>query len=184
MAVQTQPRTVTAWQIDPAHTNVEFAVRHLMVATVRGRFNRVTGTILLDEEDVTRSSVSVQIDAASIDTREPQRDQHLRSPDFLDTAQFPTITFQSRRIEPRPDGRYNVVGDLTIRGVTREVVLDAGLDGRVKDPWGNERLAVSAQTRINRKDFGASWNVALEAGGWLVGEDVKIFIEAEAVRQA
>mgnify|MGYP005854570399 CR=1 FL=1 len=184
MAVQTQARTVTSWQIDPVHTNVEFAVRHLMVATVRGRFNSVAGTILLDEDDITRSSVAVQIDAASIDTREPQRDQHLRSPDFLDVAQFPTITFQSKRIEPRSDGRYSVIGDLTIRGVTREVVLDASLDGRVKDPWGNERLAVSAQTTINRKDFGASWNVALEAGGWLVGDAVQISIEAEAVKQA
>jgi len=184
MAVQIQPRAVTTWQIDPVHTNVEFAVRHLMVATVRGRFNTVAGTLVLDEEDLARSAVTVQIDAASIDTREPQRDEHLRSPDFLDTAQFPTITFQSRRIAPRPDGRYTVVGDLTIRGITREVVLEAAIDGRVKDPWGNERIAFSAQTTINRKDFGANWNVALEAGGWLVGEEVKVSIEAEAVRQA
>ena len=184
MTLQTQPRTVSTWQIDPAHSHVEFAVRHMMVSTVKGRFAVRSGAIQLDEADLTRSSVEVIIDAASIDTGEPQRDAHLRSRDFLDVEAFPTITYRSRRVEPLEGGRFRVIGDLTIRDVTREVALDTIMAGRMRDPWGNERTGFSATTAINRKDFGLQWNDALEGGGILVGDEVKISIEVEAVRQS
>ena len=140
------------------------------------------GTITFDEADPARSSLEARLDAATIDTREPQRDAHLRSPDFLDAEQYPQITFESTRLEPAGD-RVRIVGDLTLRGVTREVVLDAAPEGRQRDPWGNERAGFSAQTLIDRRDFGLTWNQALEAGAVLVGNDVRITIELEAVRQ-
>lgn len=184
MALQTQPTQRSTWQIDATHASVEFAVKHLMLVTTKGRFTGVNGTIVADEADPTRSTVEVTIDAASIDTRNEQRDTHLRSPDFLDVEHYPTITFRSRRVEPLGGDRYRVVGDLTIRGVTREVVLDATFHGRTKDPWGNERAGFSAQATIDRRDFGITWNLPLEAGGVVVGNEVKIAIEIEAVRQA
>ena len=182
-AVQTQPVAVSTWQIDPKHSTAEFAVRHMMVTTVKGHISGVEGTVTLNEADPARSSVEARLDAATIDTREPQRDAHLRSPDFLDAEQYPEITFQSTRIEPAGD-RVRIAGDLTLRGVTREVVLDAAPEGRQRDPWGNERAGFSAQTVIDRRDFGLTWNQALEAGAVLVGNDVRITIELEAVRQA
>lgn len=172
------------WQIDPTHTSVEFAVRHLMVTTVKGTFRKVSGTIDFDEADFARSSVEVAIDAASIDTGEPKRDGHLRSPDFLDVENFPVITFRSRRIEPKGNGHHRIVGDLTIRGVTREVVLEAAYAGQQKDPWGNLRAGFSATTVINRDEYGAAWNVPLEAGGVVVGEQVRISLDVEAIKQA
>ncbi|MBI4504631.1 MAG: YceI family protein [Chloroflexi bacterium] len=183
MALQTQAEQRTTWQIDAAHSVVEFAVKHLMLATAKGRFASVNGTVVADEADRARSTVEVTIDAASIDTRSEQRDGHLRSPDFLDVERYPTITFRSRRVEPLGGDRLRVAGDLTVRDVTREVVLDAAFHGRAKDPWGNERVGFSAQTTIDRRDFGATWNVPLAAGGVLVGNEVKIGIEVEAVRQ-
>lgn len=183
MTLQTQSTQLTTWQIDAAHSVVEFAVKHLMLATAKGRFATVSGTIVADEADPARSSVDVTIDAASIDTRNEQRDGHLRSPDFLDVERYPTITFRSRRVEPLGGDRVRVVGDLTVRDVTREVVLDAAFHGRAKDPWGNERVGFSAQTSIDRRDFGATWNVPLEGGGVVVGHEVKIGIEIEAIRQ-
>jgi polyisoprenoid-binding protein YceI len=183
MSVQTQTGTLSTWQIDPMHSLVEFAVKHMMIATVKGRFAALNGIIKLDEADPTRSSVEVAIEAASIDTREPQRDGHLRSADFLDAEKFSSLTFRSKRVEPLDGDHYRVIGDLAIRDVTREVALDATLEGRTTDPWGNERVGFSARTTINRQDFGLNWNQALEAGGILVGNEVKISLEIEAVKQ-
>ncbi|MBI4410274.1 MAG: polyisoprenoid-binding protein [Gemmatimonadetes bacterium] len=174
----------TTWQIDPAHTEAGFAVRHLMVSTVKGRFAGVTGRIVLDEANPAQSSVEVTIAAASIDTREEKRDAHLRSADFFDAEKYPALTFRSRRVEPAGEGRFRVVGDLTIKGVTREVVLRVEDGGRAQDPWGGERIGYSAETKIDRRDFGLTWNQALETGGVVVGNEVRILLEVEAVRQA
>jgi polyisoprenoid-binding protein YceI len=170
--------------IDPAHTHVEFAVRHLMISTVKGSFKEVQGTVRIDGSDTTRTAVAVTINPASIDTREPQRDAHLRSPDFLDVDRFPAITFQNRRVDGQPDRPFKLVGDLTIRGVTREVVLEIVPEGRGVDPWGNERAGFSATARISRGDFGLTYNQVLEAGGVLIGDEVKISIDVELVKQA
>lgn len=174
----------SVWEIDPSHSSAQFAVRHLAVSTVRGEFSKVTGVIRLDETDITRSSVEATIDTASLDTRDEKRDAHLRSADFFDTVKFPTITFRSRRIEQAANGHLLVTGDLTIRGVTREAVLDVdGLAPAVKDPWGNTKSGATATTRINRKDFGVSWNALMDNGGFVVGEDVTITIDVELVRK-
>lgn len=178
------PPVASVWEIDPGHAQVEFAVRHLMVATVRGRFGDVMGTIVFDQERPERSSVRTTVAAASIDTRNEARDEHLRSADFLDAASFPLLTFESTSVTPRGRGGALITGDLTIRGTTRQVTLDAEFHGIVNDPWGNTRAGFSATTAINRKDFGLTWNVALEAGGVAVGDEVKISIEFEAVKQA
>ena len=176
--------TITVWQLDPAHTTVEFSAKHMMFTTVKGHFGAVKGTIRLDEQDISRSSVEAEIDAASLDTRTEQRDTHLRSQDFLHVEQHPTITFKSTRVERAGEDRFKVAGDLTIRGTTREVVLDTALTGRGKSPFGTTVAGFEATTTINRKDFGLNWNVALEAGGFLVGDTIKISIDAEAVLQA
>lgn len=172
-----------AWQLDSAHSEVGFSVRHLMIANVRGRFQDVRTDLRLDENDLTRSTVAVEIGARSIDTGVAQRDEHLRSPDFFDAENHPTIRFASSRVEQESDDRYRVIGDLTIRGVTREVTLNAELRGPEKDPWGGERLGVTATTKIDRRDFGLTWNQALEAGGLAVAHDVAITIELELIRQ-
>jgi len=169
------------WNIDASHSHVEFAIRHLMISTVKGRFGDVKGSVALDDEDPTRSSVSLTIGVASIDTRVGQRDDHLRSPDFFDVERFPTITFVSRRIERHGDD-LRVTGDLTIRDVTREVVLAVTPEGRTRDPWGGERAGFSATTKIAREDFGLTYNQALETGGVLLGSDVKIAIEVELLK--
>lgn len=171
------------WQIDPSHTNVEFAVRHLMISKVKGRFAGVSGTIVEGVEPGA-VKVDVTIDASTIDTRDAKRDAHLTTADFLDVAKYPTIAFAGRRAEPVGDGRYRLLGDLTMRGVTREVTLDVTAEGRAQDPWGNERTGYSAKTKVSRKDFGLEWNVALEAGGVLVGDEVEILIEAQGIRQS
>ncbi|MFZ5624264.1 MAG: YceI family protein [Gemmatimonadota bacterium] len=175
--------TTTVWQLDPSHCTVEFAVRHLMISTVRGRFGDVKGTVTTEGDDFRTAQVDVTIGVASIDTREPQRDDHLRSADFFDVAKYPTITFKSRRVEGPEKGPFRVVGDLTMHGVTREVVLDVTLEGAGKDPWGNYRAGFSAKTTLNRKDFGLAWNQLLEAGGVVVGDEVKVSIDAELVKQ-
>ncbi|MBI2170627.1 MAG: polyisoprenoid-binding protein [Chloroflexi bacterium] len=172
------------WNLDPAHSSVEFSIKHMMVSTIRGRFSKFTADINFDEAHPERSSVEAWIDLASIDTREAQRDNHLRSPDFFDVATYPTMRFKSRSVQPKGNGQYKITGDLTIRGVSREVVLDASYAGAGKDPWGGYRAAGSLEGVISRKEFGLTWNVALEAGGVLVGDNVKIAVDAELVKQA
>ena len=172
-----------AWKIDSAHSEVIFSVRHMMISTVRGRFNTVNGTVEFDEVTPGNSSVNVEIDASSIDTREQQRDDHLRSPDFLDVANYPTITFVSKRVEAVDENHGKIVGDLTIHGVTKEVVLETEYAGQAKSPWGTTSAGFSAKTKINRKDFGLGWNATLETGGVLVGEEIKVDIEMEIVKE-
>ncbi len=172
----------TRWDLDVGHSSIGFTVRHMVIAKVHGRFTRWSGALDLDLDDLARSSVAVEIDAASIDTQVADRDAHLRSPDFLDAAAHPRITFRSTRIEQAGD-RWRVVGDLSLHGVVREVALDAEFAGTGKDPWGGERAGFSARASLDRRDFGLRWNAALETGGVLVGEKVEIAIELEAVRR-
>ncbi len=171
-----------AWGIDVGHSAIHFWVRHMVISKVHGRFAKWSGTLNLDADDLTRSTVDVRIDATSIDTQVADRDAHLRSADFLDVAKYPEIMFRSRRIEKAGAG-YRLVGELTIHGVAREVTLEAEYAGAAKDPWGNERAGFSAKTSLDRRDFGLVWNAALEAGGVLVGEKVEIAIELEAVKK-
>jgi polyisoprenoid-binding protein YceI len=170
------------WDIDVGHSAIHFWARHMVISKVHGRFARWSGAIALDPQDLTRSSVEVRIDAASIDTQVADRDAHLRSPDFLDVAKHPEITFVSRRVENGGDG-LRIVGELTLHGVTREVTLQAEFAGTGKDPWGNERAGFSARATLDRRDYGLVWNAALETGGVLVGEKVELTIELEAVKQ-
>jgi len=172
-----------SWSIDTAHSQVAFSVRHLMVAKTRGQFNSVSGSVEFDEQTPANSSVSVTIETNSIDTRNEQRDGHLKSGDFLDVANFPTITFVSKKIEVVDASHGTIIGDLTIRGVTREVALSAEYNGQSKSPWGATSAGFSAETKINRKDWGLEWNVVLETGGVLVGEDVTISIDLEIIKQ-
>jgi polyisoprenoid-binding protein YceI len=174
---------VKTWTIDPSHSLVEFSLRHMMVTTVKGRFTQLSGQISYDPANLSQASVEVEIAAPSISTHDDKRDAHLRSADFLDVERFPTIRFVSTRVEPiGTDGeRARVIGDLTIHGVTREVVLDAELNGSGQTPFGTTVAGFTAQTSINRKDFGLNWNVALETGGLLVGDTIKISLEIEAV---
>jgi polyisoprenoid-binding protein YceI len=174
--------TTTSWALDPVHSNVEFAVRHMMIATVRGRLAGVSGTVALNDADPATDVIDVTIDVGTIDTREAQRDAHLRSADFFDVEQFPRITFRSSAVTRISDEQFKATGNLTIRDVTRPVALDVTAGGRVTDPWGNERLGFSATTRIKRSDFGLTWNQVLEAGGVAVGDEVKIAIDAELVK--
>jgi polyisoprenoid-binding protein YceI len=176
--------STSQWDFDLSHSSINFHVRHLMVSKVHGRFTGWSGKLELDEQDLTKSQLEVTIDASSIDTREDKRDAHLRSPDFLDVEKFPTITFKSTQITKTSDEEYRVAGDLTIHGVTRPVTLDVEGGGRVNDPWGGTRTGFSAKTSISRKDFGLTWNVALEAGGFLVGDKLDINLEIEAVKKA
>jgi polyisoprenoid-binding protein YceI len=181
----TQSSKPTQWNIDPAHSAAHFSVRHLMISNVRGEFTKISGSALVNSADHTKSSVEITIDAASINTREPQRDEHLRSADFLDVAKYPTLTFRSKRIEPLGPEEFKVSGDLTIHGVTKEVTFDIeGPTPPVKDPWGNIRAGITAAAKINRKDFGVAFNALTETGGVVVGDEVKITIEAELIQQA
>ncbi len=182
LARETAPTTQTTWTIDPAHTEVGFSVKHLMISTVRGRFGDVRGTLTLDGNDVTTASVEAEIATASIDTRQEQRDTHLRSADFFEVEKYPSITFRSTRVERIKGDRYRLVGELTIRDITREVVLEATDEGRGRDPWGGERLAFSATTTIDRREFGLTWNQALETGGVLVSNDIRISVDVQAVK--
>lgn len=175
----------TQWQIDPVHSAAHFSVRHLMISNVRGEFTKVSGNAVLDPTDPPKSTLEVIIDATSIDTRESQRDEHLRSADFLDVANHPTITFRSKKITPAGTDHYKVTGDLTIRGVTRDVTFDVeGPAAPVKDPYGNIRTGVSGTAKINRKDFGLVWNALTEAGGVMVGDEVSLTFEAELIQQS
>jgi polyisoprenoid-binding protein YceI len=174
----------TRWEIDPSHSSVQFSIRHLMISNVRGEFTKVSGSAVQDDKDVTKSTVEATIDAASIDTREAKRDEHLKSPDFLDVAKHPTMTFKSKRIEKAGEGRYKVAGDLTLHGVTTEVVLDVeGPTPPMKDPQGRMRSGAQATAKLDRRDFGITWSKALEGGGLVVGNEVTVTIDVEGVQK-
>ncbi|HTC92596.1 MAG TPA: YceI family protein [Terriglobales bacterium] len=184
MSTLATPQTVTTnWSIDPVHSTAEFKVKHMMISNVKGQFATVKGVLALDETDSTNSHIEASIDAASINTRDPQRDAHLKSADFFDVEKFPTLSFKSTRINRVSDGELLVAGDLTIHGVTRKVVFTVeGPTAAAKDPWGNTRLGLSAHTKINRKDFGLTWNTALETGGILVGDEVIITLDVQFLK--
>jgi polyisoprenoid-binding protein YceI len=171
------------WEIDSSHSSVHFSVRHLVIAKVRGSFARWSGTVQVPDGDLSQATVAVTIDASSIDTSVADRDAHLKSPDFFDVAQYPELRFVGKRVQPRSANEIDVVGDLTVKGITREVVLRVEQHGQAKDPWGNVRSAFTATTSIDRKDFGLTWNQVLETGGVMVGDRVEIEAEIEAVKQ-
>jgi len=172
------------WSIDPEHSNVGFKVRHLMVSNVRGSFDKHTGTVDINDKDITKSKVEVSIDTTSINTNVQKRDDHLRSPDFFDVAKYPAMTFVSKKVAKAGKDKLKVTGDLTLHGVTKEVVLDVeGPSKESKDPWGNFRRGATATTKINRKDFGLVWNKALETGGVAVGEEIQITLEIEMIKK-
>src|SRR6478736_4624167 len=175
--------TTTTWNIDPVHSNAQFKVKHMMISNVKGEFTAVKGSLQFDEKNLANSSVEAEIDATTINTREPQRDAHLKSADFFDVEKFPTLTFRSTTVSKKVDGELAVKGELTIHGVTRPVTFTVeGPSAPAKDPWGNTRIGLSATTRINRKDFGLTWNAALETGGILVGDEVTITLDVEFVK--
>jgi len=178
------PAATATWQIDPAHTAAGFSVRHMMIATVRGQFKGVTGTVLWDDQDINNSTVDVTIDANTADTGEPKRDADLKSANFFDVKNYPTITFKSTKIEKISAGKMKVTGNLTIHGVTKQVVLDVeGPSGAVKDPWGNTRVALNASTTVNRLDYAVKWNAKMDSGGMVVGDDVNINIDLEMTKK-
>src|SRR5215467_16370484 len=175
----------STWKIDPQHSSAQFAVRHLGLSTVRGAFSKLSGTMQLDDQDVTKSTIEVSIDVNTVDTREPDRDKELRSERFFDLARFPTMTFKSKKVEQVAPGKLRVTGDLTMHGTTKEVVLDVdGLTAPTKDPWGNQRIAASATTKNNRQDYGVKWNAKLDNGGVVVGDDVNITIDVEMIQKS
>lgn len=169
----------TTWQLDPAHSSVEFGVRHLMISTVKGRFGDISGTVTLDPNNESAAAVDITVQTASIDTRQEQRDAHLRSPDFFDVQNWPVITFHGTSVEGDTDSEFQLTGDLTIRNVTREITLDVTKEGQGSDPWGNVRAAFSAKAKIDRRDFGLTYNQVLEAGGVVVGDEIKISVDVE-----
>lgn len=180
LATASSTAWASTWEIDPAHTTAQFTVRHMMMTDVRGVFEKIAGVINLDEKDLTHSTIDITIDATTISTREPKRDAHLKSADFFDVAKNPTVTFKSTKIENASKGKFKVTGDLTMHGITRSVTLDASALSPVgKDPYGRSVRAASATATINRKDWGLLWNKALETGGFLVGDEVKLQIDAE-----
>ena len=177
------PYLISRYDIDPAHASAQFKVRHLMVSSVRGELGEVRGVVLVDNEDITLSSVNATIDVTAINTRNPDRDAHLRSADFLDVANYPTLTFSSTWIEEIGVDRLRVIGDLTIRGTTNEIVMFVELSDEIRDPWGNVKRGASASARIDRKDFGVSWNALMDTGGFVVADMVDVSIELQLVRK-
>lgn len=182
MQSQTTASVLATYNLDPAHSELGFSVKHLMVTNVKGSFHKFEAQVQLDEADLTNSKLSVTIDAGSIDTRVADRDTHLRSADFLDVENHPNLTFVSKRIERAGDDTYKVVGDLTVRGVTREITLAAEETGRGKDPWGGSRIGFELRGKLNREEYGLTWNAALETGGVLVSPEVKLVIDIEVVK--
>ena len=177
------PADITIWKLDPAHSHAEFKVKHMMISNVKGSFNGLSGTLTEHATDKTLSTIEASIDVNSISTGDAQRDAHLKTADFFDAAQFATMTFRSTKVQPNGDGGYNVTGDLTLHGQTRQqTFVVEGPSAPGKDPWGTTRIGLSATTKINRKDYGLSWNAALETGGILVGDDVNITIEAQFIK--
>jgi polyisoprenoid-binding protein YceI len=181
-ATATAPPARTTWKIDPAHSHIEFAVRHLMISTVKGRFGGVEGTVLMDESDPAKAEVDATIDVNSIDTREAQRDAHLKSADFFDAEKYPAIRFKSTRVTGISGDGFKLVGDLTMHGTSREVTLEVTSEGRGKDPWGGDRAGFSASGKIKRSDFGLTWNQILETGGLAVSDEVRISLDLELVK--
>ncbi|MGB0124052.1 MAG: YceI family protein [Silvibacterium sp.] len=182
MNTQSQPATTT-WNIDPVHSVAEFKVKHMMISNVKGQFTGVAGVLTLNESDITKSRVEATIDATSVNTRDPQRDGHLKSAEFFDVEKFPTLTFQSKSVARKGEGELTIQGDLTIHGVTKSVTLSVeGPSAAAKDPWGNTRIGLSAVTKINRKDFGLVWNSPLETGGVLLGDEITITLDVQFVR--
>jgi len=184
-AAATIPTTTTTWNLDPVHSTAEFRVKHMMIANVRGRFTGITGKLTYDPSDVTKSGIEATVDIATIDTHDPQRDTHLKSPDFFDAEKFPSMSFRSSKVTRHSNGSIAVSGPLTIHGVTKDVEFE--IDGPtppIKDPWGNTRIGVNATTKIDRREFGLNFNVALETGGVIVGEEVHIALEFEFVQAA
>ena len=180
----TTTRTAAStWTVDPTHSGAEFAVKHLMVSTFRGHFRSLEGTVQLDEDNPANSSVTASVDVASVDTQTSDRDVHLRSDDFFNAERYPKMTFRSTRVEQVDETNWKVTGELTIRDVTKEVVLDTEYEGRIVDPWGNERIGFTARTELSRKEFGVRWNSAIESGGVVVGDKVRISLNIEIVRQ-
>ena len=172
------------WQMDPAHSSFQFKIRHLTVSNVKGDFNKFQGVAIIDDQAITHLKVEVAIDAASVNTGHAQRDEHLRGPDFFDVTKYPTITFVSKKVIKTDANRLKVIGDLTIRGLTREITVDVeGPTPEVKDPWGHFRRGATATTKINRRDFGITWNKVLDTGGLVVGDEVDIYIEVELIRK-
>jgi polyisoprenoid-binding protein YceI len=175
----------STWQVDPAHSEALFSIRHLTISTVRGGFSKIKGTISFDDKDPSKSVVDVAIDMSTVDTREPKRDDDLRSDKFFDVTKYPTMTFKSTKVEQVSAGKLKVTGDLTLHGVTKEVVLDVdGPSAAIKDPWGNQRAAASATTKINRQDFGVKWNKTIDNGGMMLGDEVSITIDVEMFQPA
>jgi len=184
-AMAPEAPAATTWKIDPAHTAAQFAVKHMMISTVRGEFKGVNGTVIWDEQDVTKSRVDVTIDTKTVNTGEDQRDQDLRSAKFFEVEKFPTMTFKSKKVESVGGDKLKITGDLTMHGVTKEVVLDVeGPTAPVKDPWGDIRTAANATAKVNRQDFGVKWNANMDGGGVVVGDTVTITIDLEMVKQA
>jgi polyisoprenoid-binding protein YceI len=181
--VQATASTATTYNMDPAHSNAHFKVRHMMISNVRGEFGKISGTVVLDSKNPEACKITAEIDVSSINTREPQRDAHLKSADFFDVEKYPTIRFESTKVQSSSPSSYKVTGNLTIHGVTKEVVLKVeGPTPETKDPWGFTRSGAEATTKISRKDFGLTWNQALEAGGVLVGDEIDISIDVELVK--
>jgi polyisoprenoid-binding protein YceI len=183
-AMAASPAAADTWVIDSSHSGAHFSVRHMMVANVRGAFSDMKGTVEYDGKNISGLQVSATIDAATIDTRDAKRDEHLRSADFFDVANHPTIEFKSKKTAPNGDGTFTLVGDLTMRGVTKEVALDVeGPTPPVQDPWGNTKVGATATTTLNRKDFGINWNKTLDAGGFVVGDEIKVTLELELAKK-
>jgi polyisoprenoid-binding protein YceI len=175
---------VNTWQIDPVHSNVQFAVRHLAISTVRGEFTKIAGQAQVDEKDITKSQIEVSVDTTTLNTREPDRDKDVKGPNFLNVGQYPTMTFKSKRIVSAGEGKLKLIGDLTIHGVTKEVTFEVeSLSAPIKDPWGNLRRGAAASAKINRQDFGVSFNKTMQAGELVVGNDVTITMDIEMVRK-
>ena len=183
LAAPALAQSTSTWEIDPAHSSIQFGVRHLMISTVKGTFPKFTATVVADEKEPTRAVAEASIDAASIDTREPKRDEHLRGADFFDVAKYPTITFKSTKVEPAGDRRFKVHGDLTMHGVTKPVALDVEVTPQVKGMRGETRAGARATTKINRKVFGINWSKTMDGGGLVVGDDVDVTIDVEGVKK-
>jgi polyisoprenoid-binding protein YceI len=183
MATTTNPTSLITWKLDPAHSSAEFKVKHMMISNVKGSFSGLTGTLTENTADASLSAVEANVPVPTVSTGDPQRDAHLKSADFFDAEKYPEMTFKSTGVQKKGDGEYAVTGDLTLHGVTKAVIFAVeGPSAPGKDPWGNTRIGISANAKINRKDFGLGWNAALETGGILVGEDVQISLEVQFIQ--